>query len=321
MIFSGLVKKMYKKTLFRRMDERPDANYFSAKDFDGLRETPYPFKNRAGQTLAGRFYCYENPIENRIILFEHGMGAGHRSYMREIETLCRHGYLVFTYDRTGCVESEGESTLGFAGALADADFALRALRADEKYKDADISVVGHSWGGYTTQNISTYHKDLKHVVAISGFPSVPLMLEQQLGGFLKFYRKDIYMTELEANGEYVASNTVYALKDTDVKALFIHSTDDHVVSYGMHMEYLIRYFSKNENVRLLTVEGRMHNPTYTENAVKLLAEYNAKRAEASKKKLLKNPEDYKAFVDSFDWWAMTEQDESIWAEIFKTLDS
>ena len=39
-----------------------------------------------------------------------------------------------------------------------------------------------------------------------------------------------------------------------------------------------------------------------------------------KKKLLKTPEDYRAFVDSFDWWAMTEQDETVWKRIFECLD-
>ena len=321
MIFSGLIKKMYKQTLFRRMDERPDAYYFSARDFEGLRETPYPFKNRDGQTLAGHFYCYENPIEGRVILFEHGMGAGHRSYMREIETLCRHGYLVFTYDRTGCADSEGQSTLGFSGALSDADRAIRALRADERYRDLRISVVGHSWGGYTTQNISSLHKDLAHVVAISGFPSIPLMLDQQFRGLLKLYRKDIYALERETNPAYAESDTLSALEGSSAKALFIHSTDDHVVSYGIHMKHLIDNLSDRENVTLVTVEGKRHNPTYTKEAVQLLADYNAKRAEATKKKTLRTPEDFKAFVDSFDWRAMTEQDDSVWKIIFDTLDN
>ena len=321
MIFSGLIKKVYKKTLFRRMDERPDTFYFTAANFEGLHESAYPFKNAAGQTLAGHFYSYDNPKEGRIVVFEHGMAAGHRNYMREIETICRHGYLVFTYDRTGCADSEGESTLGFSGALSDADYAIRALRADERYKDMAISVVGHSWGGYTTQNISAFHKDLRHVVAISGFPSVALMLEQQFGGLLKFYRKDAFMLELETNGEYAASNTALALEGTDTRALFMHSTDDHIVSYDLHMKYLTDNFSTCDRVKLVTVSGKRHNPTYTEAAVKLLADYNARRAEAQKKKLLKTPEDYRAFVDSFDWWAMTEQDDSVWKLIFDVLDN
>jgi len=321
MIFSGLVKKVYKKMLFRRMDERPDTFYFTAADFDGLKESPYPFKNVAGQTLAGHFYSYDDPRKDRIVVFEHGMAAGHRNYLREIETICRHGYLVFTYDRTGCADSEGDSTLGFSGALADADCAIQALRADERYKNMEISVVGHSWGGYTAQNISAFHKDLRHVVAISGFPSVALMLEQQLGGLLKFYRKDILELELATNGKYAASSTLTALDGTDAKALFIHSTDDHIVAYDMHMKHLIDNLSDNGKVTLVTVSGKRHNPTYTEEAVKLLAEYNAKRGEAAKKKLLRTPEEYWAFVDSFDWWAMTEQDETVWNRIFELLDN
>lgn len=320
MIFSGLITKMYKKTLFRRMDERPDCFYFTYKDFDGLHEESFPFEGERGQMLAGHFYFRDGAREDRIVVFEHGMGAGHRSYMREIDTICRHGYKVFTYDRTGCADSEGESIRGFAGALSDADYAMRALRADPRYTNVDVSVIGHSWGGYTTQNICAYHKDIRHVVAIAGFPSVSLMLDQQLKGLLKHFRGDVMALEHSTSPDYADSTAVNAVSGCDVKALFIHSVDDHIVDYNVHMKHLMENLAHNDRVRFITVDGKQHNPTYAKNAVDLLRDYHQKREALEKKKGKRTPEEYKAFVDSFDWWAMTEQDESIWKEIFDFID-
>ena len=320
MIFSGLITKVYKKALFRRMDERPDCFYFTYKDFPGLHEESYPFRGEHGQMLAGHFYYYDGAREDRIIVFEHGMGAGHRSYMRDIDTICRHGYRVFTYDRTGCADSEGDTIRGFAGALSDADHAMRALREDPRYANVDVSVVGHSWGGYTTQNICAYHKDIKHIVAISGFPSIPVMLEQQFRGILKLFRGDAMALERETNPRYADSTALRAVLDSDVKALFIHSLDDHIVDYNVHMKYLMDNLSDNDRVRFITVDEKQHNPTYTKNAVALLRDYHQKREALAKKRGERTPEEYKAFVDSFDWWAMTEQDDSIWKEIFDFID-
>ena len=61
------------------------------------------------------------------------------------------------------------------------------------------------------------------------------------------------------------------------------------------------------------------NPNYTEDAVKYLAGYSS--AVAKQKKKLKTGDQKKAFRDSWDWDRMTAQDESVWEEIFKTLDA
>ena len=68
-------------------------------------------------------------------------------------------------------------------------------------------------------------------------------------------------------------------------------------------------------------KGKKHNPNYTVDAVNYLGEYVKKLTEKQKKKELISEEQKKVFVDSFDWGRMTAQDESVWAEIFKTLDA
>ena len=93
--------------------------------------------------MQGYFYYYNSFKPNRLIVFDHGMWSGHMGYMKEIEMLARHGYLVYSYDHTGCMESGGDFTNGFAQSLHDLDNCLSALEKLSELKDYEISVMGH----------------------------------------------------------------------------------------------------------------------------------------------------------------------------------
>ena len=307
------IKKIYNSFIFARCDDKGTAYYFSAKDFDGITAEPYTFKGNKGQKLCGNFYYYEGYNPDRIVVFDHGMGGGHLSYMREIEELARHGYKVFAYDHTGCMLSEGENTVGFTQSLADLDCALKTLKADEKYKDKSFAVIGHSWGGYSTLNISAFHPDLTHVVVLSGPVSVERITEQF--GPLK---KSIREIEKQANPVYADCDGVRSLKNTKAKALLVYSDNDKMVNKELHFDYLKAGLADRENTFFLLEKGKDHNPNYTADAVKYLGEY---LAELNKKqKQLKTAEQKKAFVSSFDWKRMTAQDERVWSMIFEWLD-
>lgn len=308
------IKKIYNSFIFARCDDKGTAYYFSAKDFDSLTAEPYIFEGNKGQKLCGNFYYYKNFNPDRIIVFDHGMGGGHLSYMREIEELARRGYKVFAYDHTGCMKSEGENTVGFTQSLADLDCALKTLKADEKYKSKAFAVIGHSWGGYSTLNISAFHPDLTHVIVLSGPASVEKITEQF--GPLK---NSIRQIEKQANPEYADCDGVKSLKNSKAKALLVYSDNDKMVNKEQHFDYLKSGLADRENTFFHLENGKDHNPNYTADAVKYLGEYLA--ALNKKKKELRTPEQKKAFVDSFDWWRMTAQDEKVWNRIFEVLDS
>ena len=315
----SLLEKMYKNTLFVRHDDDGTLFYFSALDFPGLKKEPYSFTTKAGHRLNGYFYSYDNAIEGRIVVFDHGMGAGHRAYLKEIEMLARHGYLVYSYDHTGCTESEGESIMGFAGSLADLDSCIAAIKSD--FPEKDISVVGHSWGGFSTLNIAAYHPDIKHVVAMAGFVSVKSMQSQVIPFFLRPFIGCLFKLEEKTNPDYVFASAIDALSDTKAKVLVIHSSDDKTVSFKRHFERLRRALLGKSNVRFLELSGKDHNPNYTHDAVKYKNDffkvYSAKRKAGE----LNSDEAKAEFKASYDWERMTAQDESVWSEIFSTLDS
>ena len=319
MIFEKQVVNAYKGMMHTRCDDTETVYYFSANDFPGLKAEAYSFKVSAGHTLQGYIYSYDQLIKGRLIVFDHGFGGGHRAYMKEIEQLCRHGYLVFAYDHTGCMESGGASPNGLAQSLCDLNDCITTIKSDERFAGLTISVMGHSWGAFSTLNISALHPEITHIVAMCGFVSVEEMMKTFFAGPLKGYRKAVLALEKESNPRFSQFNAVESLSNSTVKALLIYSEDDQMCR-RTHYDILKEGLTSKENVRFLLVSNKSHNPNYTEDAVKLLAEFSKERAKFAKKKNV-TQEEKARFVSSFDWDQMTLQDEKVWNEIFTHLDA
>lgn len=321
MIFEKQIVGAFKGAMYTRRDDEGIAYYFSDKDFPGLHKAPRAFKSSLGHTLQGYFYSYDDPKEGRLVVFDHGFGAGHESYMKEIEMLCRHGYRVFAYDHTGCMESGGESCRGMAQSLHDLDDAIKMLRCDSELAGVDISVMGHSWGGFSTLNITALHKDISHVCVLSGFLSVKRLIASNFSGLLSGYRKAVLALERETNPDYVDFDATKTLSDYEGKALLIYSENDKLVKKSLHFNPLYAALSEKKNVKLILEMNKGHNPNYTEAAVKLLGEYLTDLAKLRKQKKLESAEEKAAFLKKYDWNAMTEQDEQVWADVFECLDN
>ena len=321
MLFEKQILGAFRKNFLRRCDDTGTAFYFSAADFPGLISEPFSFPSSKGHTLVGSFYHYEDPIPGRIVVFDHGFGGGHRSYMKEIEMLARHGFLVFAYDHTGCMLSGGENILGFSQSLCDLNDCLTALKASERCRDLSFSVMGHSWGGFSTLNIAALHPDITHVVVLSGFVSVELLVQSIFSGMLSPYRKSVLNMEIAANPDFVGFDAVKSLSATDARVLLVYSENDALVKKNVHYDALEKGLSHRENVRFLLLPNKGHNPNYTEDAVAYLAQYSSAVGRKLKKKELETDVQKQLFLASFDWDRMTEQDVVVWAKIFQTLDT
>ena len=321
MIFEKKIVGIYQQQFLNRCDDTGLAHYFSHEDFPGLRQQPFDFQSSLGHTMKGWFYCYDEIIPGRVVIFEHGFGGGHRSYMKEIEMLARHGYLVYTYDHTGCMLSGGDSPRGLSQSLRDLNDAINALQATQGFKDLKISVMGHSWGGFSAMNIAALHPEVTHIVALSGFVSVEEMVGQFFSGILKGYRKPVLKIEQENNPDFVHYNAARTLADTAAKVLLIYSSNDKLVIREIHHGILSKALTGKADTRILLEENKGHNPNYTADAVAYLAEYTADMTRRLKDKKLSTEAEKKAFREKRDWNRMTKQDEKVWAEIFKTLDA
>ncbi len=320
MIFQKKIVEMYHSMMLKRCDDTGNVFYFSDEDFPGLEKESYSFRSSKGHLLQGYFYNYPDVKQNRLIIFEHGMGGGHRAYMKEIEKLCFNGYRVFAYDHTGCMESGGDTTGGLSQSLCDLNDAINTIKKDENFKDTDFSVVGHSWGGFSAMNISALHPDISHVVVISGFVSVEKMVNSFFSGLLKPYRKCIMDIERKSNPDFVNSDGVSVLKNTKAQVLLVYSDKDTLCKKEVHFDELKAKLPDRENIMFLLENNKGHNPNFTEEAVKYKDDFFSLLTKKTKKKELETKEEKEKFKESFDWNKMTQQDEKVWKEIFKVLD-
>ena len=320
MIFEKQILKAYRAMAYARCDGDDAVFYFSPEDFYGLEAKPESFTASGGHTLSGYFYSYPAPIKNKLVIFDHGFGAGHRAYMKEIETLCRHGYTVFSYDHTGCVESGGENTNGMAQSLADLNDCLGFITSDKRFSDCDISVIGHSWGGFSTMNIGALYPRVSRVVVISGFVSVQRLVSSFFSGIMKGYRRAVMAEERATNPVFSESDGIASLSKFSGKALLIYSDDDKLCKRRDQFDPLAQAFENNGRIRLRLVFGKGHNPNYTADAVRYKDAFFAELTKRRKRGLLKTDEQKREFIASYDWDRMTAQDESVWEEIFSFLD-
>lgn len=319
MIFEKNVFQMYRSALIRRYDEDLAVFYYSHGDFEGLQAEDYVFPSAEGQMLRGSFYFYGAKRTDRLVIFEHGMGAGRRAYLKEIERLARAGHTVLAYDKTGCADSEGADSRCFSQALSDLDCCIRSLRRYASYGSSRIAVVGHSWGAYAALNIGALHPQLTHIVSLSGPISVEALLRQYFPGPLKLYIPSVLAFERACCPAYAELSAVDSLLRTEAKALILHSADDPMVKQSLHFDVLRQAMAGRDSIRFLLLQGKKHNPNYTAQAVAYKDIFSAEHSRAKKKGLLETEAQQLAFQDSFDFDRMTEQDESVWQEILTFL--
>ena len=314
MLFEKKVVSMVHSQLLIRKDNPHGIFYFQPEDFPGLNAYPYDFTSHRGHALKGFFYCYDNPEPGRLIVFDHGMGNGHRAYMREIDTLCKDGWLVYSYDHTGCMASGGPNIGGFAQSLADLDDCIKHLKREPLMAGREISVVGHSWGGFSTMNIGAIHPEVKKIVSMSGFVSVERIVKQSLGP-LKPYAPPIVRAEQLENPRHSRFNGLESLEKTKAKVLLIYSEDDKTVLKKEHYDPLYIKFCDSDRVKFLLLNGKNHNPTYENESVVYKDDFFAQFQKALKKGQLATAESQKDFFGKFDWWFMTKQDMAVWNQI------
>ncbi len=316
----ALSEKLYKKLLVHRYDDPGYLKYYTAVDYPGLRDEPFFFRSGDCRLSAHR-YAYDGAGDS-LILFCHGIGGGHLSYMREIELLCRRGFTVIAWDNTGCFASEGADIRCLSQSLADLDAAVAYLKETGVFSAfRRVSVVGHSWGGYAAANIPAFQSGIEKAVVISGFVSAERLLLGMLGGAKDPVRRAVLRRllafERAAAPKYAAACALDPVNAGGTKYLFAHSTDDPTVSYAYNTEYIQK--NAAAPAEYLISGDRKHNPNYTADAAAYLNETFGSFNRALRRGKLKTPEDKRRFFADADWDRMTAQDPLFWEKVFAFL--
>lgn len=292
-----------------RQDKVEGYRYFTAEDF-ALNAEPISVYY-GGVDLSANVYSVK-PVEEceRVVIFQHGFGAGVSSYTTEIARLAKGGFAVVAADAYGCNNSVGENIKGFYAGAEAVIAAYIAVKRDQRLKDKKVVLVGHSWGAYAvlaaSQKIS-----VDGVVAISGFNAPAQCLCDQLknlsGSKLgKLYAPLLhgwfYLINFFKFGAKGNTKAAKALKKSGAKALLIHGEKDKTVP----LNHSAAAKAVGDGVTKSILPEKRHNPYATEQAENRLAELMDSDLEG---------EEEAAYLASFDWKAATEEDEKVMGEI------
>ncbi len=309
-MFQKLVEKRLNNIFNRREDDKHFFKYFTAQDFEGLIEEKYEFKSNQGQMLRGGIYYFntKNLIEDKLVIFCHGMGAGYLAYMHEIFELAKMGFKVLSYDYTATFSSEGNSLVGFHQPLVDLDYACKSIRENEKLKDKKIIIIGHSWGGFTALNSTNFIDNVYKVVAFAGPISYKNMLKDQFYGLMRIFVRPALKVERKKFGKY-ADYSALDVINNDTPKMIIHSTDDNQVNFKSNFIRLKDANTSDKN-QFVAVRGKGHNPNYTNDASKYLQVVFASLKGMLKEK--KNLEEIQGEMKKVNWKRACAQDENVW---------
>ncbi len=220
------------KQNFGRHIQYPAA---SAKDFyeayaEHYPRIPHSFlsgKNR----LQGYLYGAENT--GALLVFAHGIGAGHESYIKEILWMVDQGWRVFAYDATGSCESEGKGTTGLVQSALDLDAALSYIESDKTLSDRPVCLMGHSWGGYATAAVLNFPHQVAAAVSISGYNAALEMILQYARkvtgpvGYLLY--PFAYLENKMAFGPLASLRAVDGINKSGIPVMVVHGSEDDLV--------------------------------------------------------------------------------------------
>ena len=290
------------QTVFgKRCDKNPKLKYFSAEDF-GLSAEPVFLQ----KGLKGFIYRkIDIPQRDKLIIFCHGMGAGHIAYTTEIAYFCNLGYPVLAVDSRGCNFSNGKSLKGMYSGVETVISAIDFAHGQWH----NVYLVGHSWGGYSALCASAKRR-VDGVVAISA-PSTPSktmqdgaapILSRPVAAIMRPFWWTVNFLKYGAKGN---SSAAKSAEKNNTPTLLIHGDCDKVVTKNNGV-----FFKANgKNIEKFLAEGKAHNPYNTKNAEKLLAE------------LMHSLNSNNFDKNRFDFKGATEEDEVVMQKIAQFIEN
>lgn len=305
----------------KRCEGNPNLKYFTADDFEELNASKIEFKSDKGQSLRGYVYQNNKIKENDIkglLVFVHGMGAGHFSYTTEINTLAKNGYKVLAYDNTGTCMSDGKKLNGFYQSVIDLKHCLEYIKTNSDLNNYNLGLIGHSWGAYTVCQSLKYESNVKAVIGMSGPDTLEKLITSSMGKFGKIINPFLRKINKKRFGKEALDSSIDVLKNVDdsVSVLLLHGEDDSTCKIENSMIFNQDDFKDKENIETILFEGKNHNIYQTIESEKYLNEV-FKTIEKYKKELKKDSknkeieEKLKTYYKNIDYKKITEEDQEV----------
>lgn len=320
-----IVTKLVLNQVFgKRCEGNSNLKYFTADDFEELDSQKIEFKSDKNQILRGFIYTNKNIKEYKgIIVFVHGMGAGHLSYTTEINTLAKAGFMVIGYDNTGTCTSEGNRLKGFFQSVIDLKYALKYINEDNILNKYPLSLMGHSWGAYTVCQELQYDSNVKAVVAMSGFNNASQIICDSMKDMTKknfiFLKPFITAWNIITFGKDGIKNTVDILNKTEVPVLILQGDSD--TSVALSNSLVSKELEEKANIKTILYKEKNHNVYQTLESEKYVTDTFAEIRNIGKKYKGKIPkEECEKLYGAIDYKKITEEDREVMDTIIKFIE-
>lgn len=187
-----------------------------------------------GHNMAG--YSYLENTTDYLIVSVHGFRDYADYLMREDFFFVDHGYNVFSFDLSGCGNSEGY-TNGFSQSLIDLEGTLSFLNTDYRFKDYKKLLFGFSAGGYASLSVlSLTDENILGSCAISSYYDAENLVYEkgfEYVNFLAFFGKPlVWIKEKRLFDDYLTIRATDAICNSNVPVFLAHGTKDTVITYN-----------------------------------------------------------------------------------------
>lgn len=306
----------------KRCEGNENLKYLKAKNFDNLNARPISFISNKGQTLRGFLYSGAKTDKYKaLIIFSHGMGAGHLSYTTEINYFAQKGFLVLAYDNTGTCESDGKKLYGAAQGIIDLKHAVKFAESREELKELPMLLLGHSWGGYSVCNVSAIgeFKSIKGIAAFSPFNSFAHVIndtaKQRTKISLRFLIPFINIVNFLKFGKTGLLTSCDTIASNKTPTLIMHGGNDMAVSVSNSPVGLKNRIEANPNAQTVLYESKFHNVYLAKEAEQYLNNTFAKIASLKEN----SPEAYEVY-QAIDYSLITKEDLTVMETVLEFFE-
>lgn len=306
----------------KRCEGDDNLKYLKAKNFDNLNALPICFKSDKQQTLNGFLYSSAKVDAYKgLIVFSHGMGAGHLAYTTEINYLAQKGYIVLAYDNTGTCTSEGKKIKGFAQGIIDLKYALDFVKTRDDLKDLSVLLVGHSWGAYSVSNVSALNPsvEIKGIVAFSPFNSMNKLIrdiaKQKTKANLSILSPFFDIINFIRFGKAGNLRSCDSINSNSIPTLIMHGGNDMQVTLKNSPVGKKHKIQDNPNARTVLYDSKYHNVYLAKEAEQYLNDTFAKIESLGKN----SPEAYEIY-QNIDYSLITKEDLSVMETVSSFLE-
>jgi pimeloyl-ACP methyl ester carboxylesterase len=260
-LLSLALSPFFKRPFKGRQDGTPLLAYYHEDTYSDLTATPFSFYSGKWR-LRGFVYAPKGQAIKGLIVFFHGIGAGHYAYLIEIHNLAKAGYLVYAYDNTACGLSEGKDLNSLSTGVLDQNAFFRFLDNDPKAQGLTRYAVGHSWGGFLALCALNPAYHISKVVSLAGFDSVYSLARSHYPA-IRFGRWLALEVQWLNYGKAGLVSGLKLMKKTTCPVLYIQGEEDQMVPFqatGLHFQ---KECAGHPNIHFLFRPGLAHQPYWT----------------------------------------------------------